>query len=258
MAYFITFIVVLTLFVISFTGVFAPEGAVVAGSKEEALRIVWDNACRIFASSLASVAAFTALLCAVVIVHELGHFAGGKIMGYSLVHFCVFGFLISPRKKRFLHFDKTALAGGYVVMRSTDPGNSPLLLIRMGPWAECVFISGIGFMSLCTADSESMVTCSFLLGEIVAFLLVRILSLGSGGRDDTSTAAQVRADGPGDYNRLMDIYDEQLSIAMNRGFMIRTENKYGDTEEKTTKKRRKKVREDRLTIKEELSIYVKE
>ena len=254
LAYYSAFVIDLILFVISLTGLIDSD-LTPAVSEREAVWIVLDDACEVVCTALFSVALFSILLCAVVIVHELGHVLGGLVKGYRIAHFCVFGLVISPRGRRLIQFDRTALFGGYAVMLSPERNRSPLFLLRAGPWAECVFLSmtsGFILIGLKAAVIGEPLLCSFLLGEIVAFLFVRIVSLGTGGSDDTSTAAQVICDGPGDYNRLMDIYDKQINEVTLR---LKVSEKTGM---KTGKKKRKCTRKEVLTIKEELSLYAKE
>ena len=99
----------------------------------------------------------------------------------------------------------------------------------------------------------SPVTGVFVLGEILSFLLVRSLTTGRSACSDSATTAQVRTEGPADYNRLMDIYDRELKDC---GREVPAGKDHGEPSagDDVTEKRELPAN---LTVKEELSLYVK-
>ena len=232
LSFFFAFLGVLAIFVVSFLKLFYPDSPGFSPSGTSPPDTVFDGVFAVALGALLSVAIFTLLLAVSVIVHELGHLAGGLLTGYRLRHFCLFGVVLSARGSTHVRFDRSALFGGYVVMCTDDPCRSPVTLLRAGPFAECTLMLSA---AIAAVHLLSPVTGVFVLGEILSFLCVRNLAVGRSVCDDSSTAAQVSAEGPADYNNLMDIYDRELE---NCGRMV-------------------PAAPADLTVKEELSLYVK-
>ncbi|MCR5432142.1 MAG: site-2 protease family protein [Lachnospiraceae bacterium] len=221
-SYLIAFVISFCLFLYSFFGcagalsahfgrehklgeVCTAENTAIPGQSTEAILI--EEAAEVIVAAVISVLLFIPLILSVIVVHELGHLIGGFLAGYKAAHFCVFGGVFSFVKRLKVHYDRSAVLGGYVVMRSNDHERSPLLLIRMGPLSECIMLIGAAVLFAFWKQDAAGI---FLQGEISGFLLVRIAASGKSSEDDSSTAAQVSEEGPRDYNRLMDIYDEML------------------------------------------------
>jgi len=257
-AYVLSLLAVLMLFIVLFTGLsgYTPEGVGAQGKND--LSEVAGTAGFMLGRLVVSLIVFGAILLGTVFFHELGHALGGMACGYRIAHFCVFGIVISfgrkkkekignsalrkrkvqiddsARKKKKVQIDDSAYFGGYVIACTDEKKRSPLVLLRMGPWAECFFILTSAFLSPIVFDPVCAV---FVTGEMLAYLYVRTLSLRRDDESDSCTSAQVMAEGPGDYNRLMDIYDMHL------------------TESVKSKRVREKRGDKSMTVKEELAFY---
>ncbi|MBR6294165.1 MAG: hypothetical protein IKR54_06210 [Lachnospiraceae bacterium] len=243
LSYFFAFLIALGVFIIRFLSAFGPgslnpvpEGDMSAGKvAAEALAL---DAFSVVKGALLSCTIFLVLLVGAVIAHESGHMMGGLLTGYILRHFCLFGVVLSFGGTRRVRFDRSALLGGYVVMCSGDTGRSPMTLLRAGPFFECTLMTAAAVSAALLPDH---LTGVFVIGEILSFLCVRSLTAGRSACSDSATAAQVRAEGPADYNRLMDHYDEELTACTKR---VPGPEDCGDDH-------------NDLTVKEELSLYVK-
>ena len=237
--FFLSFVVALIVFFVSFFTaadriIYCPGAHGSAGS----VRISGESGpdpAGILWSALLSTVLFAFLLSLTVLVHELGHVAGGILCGYRPAHFCVFGVVFSFKGRIRLRFDRTALLGGYAVMRSRSGSGFPMLLLRGGPLAECVFMLTF---SAFTAFTANPVTGVFVAGETVAYFLVR--SLASGRYcTDSATAAEVADEGAWAYNSLMCEYDRLIEGSGRR---------IGEA---------KRGAQKNLTIGEELALYGK-
>ncbi|MBR5369574.1 MAG: site-2 protease family protein [Lachnospiraceae bacterium] len=250
LSFFSVFLGVLAIFVVSFLKLFYPDSPGFSPSGTSPPDTVFGGVFAVALGALLSVAIFTLLLAVSVIVHELGHLAGGLLTGYRLRHFCLFGVVLSARGSTHVRFDRSALFGGYVVMCTDDPGRSPVALLRAGPLAECTLMLSAAVAAVFLL---SPVTGVFVLGEILSFLLVRSLTTGRSACGDSATTAQVRTEGPADYNRLMDIYDRELKDC---GREVPAGKDHGEPSagDDVTEKRELPAN---LTVKEELSLYVK-
>ncbi|MCR5521054.1 MAG: hypothetical protein K6F44_03985 [Lachnospiraceae bacterium] len=247
LAYMCALLVVLGFFVFAFfcSRAFAHE--ILVNPNEGVETVLLEKAVSAFGEALLSVVFFSFLMICTIIMHELGHALGGFVAGYRAAHFCVFGICLSFGKKKVFRFDRSAVFGGYVVMCAKDPEKSPLLLLRMGPLAECLFLS---LVAAIVAIGETSVTGIFLLGETVAYFFVRMAMSGKSREDDSSTAAQVLEEGPGYYNRLMDVYDEMISGKgeMRNDASVKTS---GDLPAAAD------VHSSSMTVREELLLYEK-
>ncbi|MBQ6090266.1 MAG: site-2 protease family protein [Lachnospiraceae bacterium] len=250
LSFFSAFLGVLAIFVVSFLKLFYPDSPGFSPSGTSPHDTVFGGVFAVALGALLSVAIFTLLLAVSVIVHELGHFVGGLLTGYRLRHFCLFGVVLSARGSTHVRFDRSALFGGYVVMCTDDPGRAPVALLRAGPLAECTLMLSAAVAAVFLL---SPVTGVFVLGEILSFLLVRSLTTGRSACSDSATTAQVRTEGPADYNRLMDIYDRELKDC---GREVPAGKDHGEPSagDDVTEKRELPAN---LTVKEELSLYVK-
>lgn len=282
LAYSFALLTVLVIFSFSFFSLFGSIRAETFVTGEDALTGVVRNASRVAKGAFFSVFIFVMLLFAAIVFHELGHFLGGILKGYRPAHLCLFGVILSFKGERRIRSDRSARFGGYVVMCPEDQGRSPVMLIRMGPLFECMFFVTVAVV---TGFGESTVAGVFLLGEILSYLFVRILASGHSAEDDSSTVAEVRQNGPEDYNRLMNIYDreisgagrnvpgdrrssrEERSVSSECGSIrvkrtsstphTRGKSTNHDAGSETSRRQRSKYRET-LTVREELSLYGKE
>ncbi len=154
-------------------------------------------------------------------------------------------------------------------MCSDDPLRSPLTLLRAGPFAECTLMTAA---AVAAEFFFNPMTGVFFIGEILSFLLVRNLTAGRSASSDSATAAQVRTDGPADYNKLMEIYDRELR-ACGRHVPAAEKSDIAPCAEKEPVRTDPEQKSDitpgagkepartkstrNLTVKEELSLYVK-
>lgn len=234
-----------------------------ARTREEAVSIILQNAVVGFGEAVLSVVLFAVLIALAIMVHELGHATGALLAGYSIRHICIFGILVSTGKKLRFRYDRSAALGGYVVACTENKIRSPLMLLRLGPWFESIFLLSAAVFAALIPKS---VTGIFLSGEIFAYFMVRIVMSCHSGDDDSATAAQVYLDGRVDYNRLMDVYDEILSgkteiirepvLSEKRGFLGR--HTVVSSDDPHREKGSNKLLKHTLTIKEELSLYGKD
>ena len=252
-AYMCALIIVLFLFLFSFYGSSQRLFCISPGPEGDVDSLVLKKAFDATGGALLSIGIFFLLLLAAIIVHELGHLIGGVIKGYRPAHFCVFGIVLSLKGKRSFSYDPSARFGGYTVMCTGDIKRSPLLLIRMGPLFECAFFLAV---SIFVAGVDADVTGIFLLGEIIAYLFVRTVSSGHAVGDDSATAAEVLAEGPKDYNKLMNVYDGILlgKEAKAKGVIPHDGILLGEE----AKAKGVIPRNGSLTIKEELLMYGRE
>ncbi|MCR5829197.1 MAG: hypothetical protein K6F93_02480 [Lachnospiraceae bacterium] len=259
LAYVLSFSVVLILFISRFSDLSGVAGRIFEylGSVENMEPMLLIVLC--IKEVCYSCAVFAGIFMGSVVIHESGHALGGILRGYGIAHFCVFGIVFSLKGKKKVRFDVSAVFGGYVVACNREKTADPVILLRMGPWAECFYIVAASLLTYLGSDTLCGI---FVLGELSAYEFIRVLSAVRGRNGDSSTAGEVLCEGPEDYNMLMDVYDKVLSgISGRRIIAVDAQGRnnaaksgaYRGVGEKSGEYKVAGAR--KLSIKEELELY---
>ncbi len=178
-----------------------------------------------------SMAWFAVILFLTVILHELGHFIGGKLSGYKFAGFAILGYLYNG--KRMSKYDRRMLNVGQCYMYTCDYGKNPVLLILGG----CIMNMCLGvFFALITLfvvdfDNFTLRQIYLLLFLMIPSLINIIMGIGNlffgSSTSDGKTFFECRTEAhQAEYNHIMGI-TKYLIDGVSFGLMPESLFNYG-------------------------------